>query len=125
MPRLAALSALFLAASCVTALGAAATPSFAPAHLALGRAVYSNCAGCHGRNGEGGFAPALAHDARLGMDAYVLLKISRGSEHMPAFGQQLSADQLAAVASFIRSHWNNSFRPISSQAVARFLQEPQ
>jgi mono/diheme cytochrome c family protein len=80
----------------------AGTSARAATDDALGQAVYTNCAGCHGRYGEGGFAPPLARSPHLADTHYVLAKIRAGSSLMPPFGEQLSRREIAAVVAFIR-----------------------
>jgi len=87
------------------------TQDAAAAGDALGRALYTNCAPCHGRSGEGGFAPALAHNPHLADPRYVLSKIRRGSAVMPPFGEQLTGREIAAVVAFLRSPELQAHRP--------------
>ncbi|MFA5516129.1 MAG: c-type cytochrome [Desulfuromonadales bacterium] len=65
-----------------------------------------NCLACHGAAGEGGIGPALAAaEYSYGNDpASVQSSIADGRPGgMPAFGNQFSAEQVAALASYIRS----------------------
>jgi mono/diheme cytochrome c family protein len=74
-----------------------------PAQLATGRQLYAaNCVICHGANGEGvqgGSAPALKNTAAL---ADVKNFITRGAPEMPPFGAVLTADQIDALARFVK-----------------------
>lgn len=74
--------------------------------LSLGRDVYAKrCASCHGQNGGGGFGPALG-------DGRVVEAIPDEAEHrrvvvegragMPAWGEQLSKEEIAAVVRYER-----------------------
>lgn len=87
-----------------------------------GAAIYQGhgCSSCHGQAGEGGAGPALAGNPKLWNDEYVLDQILRGGGGMPSFRHQLSNEQLAAVASFVRTAWGNDLELIeSSQVVQR------
>jgi mono/diheme cytochrome c family protein len=78
----------------------------------------NNCARCHGGNGEGvaNNFPNLAHnqavwdgpaDNLIGMilGGYAPWHVNQSS--MPAFGQSLSDDQIAAIANYVRTSWGN------------------
>ncbi|MGD9507009.1 MAG: cytochrome c [Geminicoccaceae bacterium] len=77
----------------------------------------SNCAACHGAEGQGGAGPALAGYARLEAVGTVATQIVHGGAYMPAFGN-LSDDQIAAIATYIRNSWGNSFGPVTPADVA-------
>ncbi len=81
---------------------------------ANGRELYLRvCAGCHGENGEGREAPALANEAflRAANDGYLQATIARGRRGtaMPAFGRdqpefpRLSGREIDDIVSFLRS----------------------
>ncbi|HLH96957.1 MAG TPA: cytochrome c [Xanthobacteraceae bacterium] len=79
-----------------------------------GEGIYADlCQGCHMAGGRGatgaGAYPALAQDPRLASSDYVLAMVIRGRKDMPAFGDFLNDDQVAAVANFVRSHFGNDF----------------
>jgi cytochrome c oxidase cbb3-type subunit 3 len=64
----------------------------------------ANCAACHGGAGEGGIGPALkAGQYKFGRElAVVQASISQGRPGgMPAFGNQLTAEQVEALARYI------------------------
>ncbi len=81
----------------------------------------ANCSACHQRNGQGipQAFPALAGDALVQDDprriAAVLLN---GRGGMPAFKTQLSDEQIAAVASYVRGAWGNHADPVPASLVA-------
>src|SRR5699024_5133872 len=77
------------------------------------------CAGCHGREGNGGVGPALAGDPALRNHQYVITQILYGGGGMPAFGEELSDQQIADVATFIRTSWGNQFGPLLANEVVR------
>jgi mono/diheme cytochrome c family protein len=47
----------------------------------------------------------------------MLAKIEHGQDLMPAWKGQLSAGDIAAVATYIRSAWGNKAPPVSEQDV--------
>ncbi len=90
---------------------------------AVGASVYSSkCAVCHGANGQGGGRgtfPALAGDSLVNnSDAGGMIAlIEHGRSMMPAWKGQLSAGDIAAVATFVRSAWGNKGGPVTEQEV--------
>jgi mono/diheme cytochrome c family protein len=84
----------------------------------LGRAIYANCASCHGPEGKGGRGPALAADQNLAITPYVASHVLTGSTDMPPFSEQLSDDEIAAVLTYARSHWGNRMPPVSREEIA-------
>lgn len=86
---------------------------------AQGAQVFAQqCAPCHGDKGQGGFGPTLAENGDLEDAAFVVGRILEGNNGMPAFGNQLSDGEVAAVASYVRSSWNNDFGSVSAGDVA-------
>jgi mono/diheme cytochrome c family protein len=101
---------------------AAAAPPDDPALLAAlvqeGGPIYrSNCVPCHGQQAEGGAGPALAGDQFLASATAVANQIVNGGAYMPPFGQ-LSNRQVAAVGTFIRNSFGNSFGIVTEAQVA-------
>ena len=85
-----------------------------------GKQLYSqNCAQCHGNNGGGGIGPALAGDQNIKDQTYHITQILKGGGGMPAYADQLSDKQIAAVATYERTSWGNSFGKITAQQVAQ------
>lgn len=78
----------------------------APASAA-GQALYAaHCAACHGAEGKGGIGPDLTRSqyAFGRSPEEVTTSIAQGRPGgMPAFGNQLSADQVASLTSFVLS----------------------
>src|SRR5690606_4698883 len=72
----------------------------------------SNCASCHGDNGEGSIGPSLIDNEYLGDTRIVTETIIRGFSYMPPFGDQLSDEQVAAIGTYIRNAWGNAFGPV-------------
>jgi mono/diheme cytochrome c family protein len=72
-----------------------------------GAAIFaSQCARCHGANGQGGIGPKLAQGtvtrAFDSADAELVV-VTNGLDGMPAFKNQLSPEQLRAVVDFTRT----------------------
>jgi mono/diheme cytochrome c family protein len=91
-----------------------------------GETIYKQiCQGCHMPDGEGavgaGSYPKLAGNVALASWQYVALTVLNGRSNMPAFGVPegytiaprsalLSDAQIAAVVSYLRSHFGNHYR---------------
>jgi len=74
---------------------------------ASGPALFAaNCARCHGSDGGGGIGPQLAGGAAVddfpSAEAEVKV-VTNGRGGMPAFGDQLSAAEIARVVEFTRT----------------------
>ena len=90
------------------------------ASLAEGATVFAdNCARCHGAGGAGvtNNFPNLAHNEALsgGKPADVISMVLGGFQPwhpnqsaMPAFGETLSDQQIAAVTNYVRTSWGNT-----------------
>ena len=100
----------------------------ADASLSDGKKLYmQTCAACHQENGQGlaGAFPPLAGSAIVNDDKYEMLVqiILQGydarSEYgqMPAFADQLTDEEIAAIANHERSSWGNSAAPITADQV--------
>jgi mono/diheme cytochrome c family protein len=76
-----------------------------------------NCAACHGKNGEGVVGPALAANDDLKDASHIIERVLKGKRPMPAFGDRFSDEDVASVASFIRSSWGNNFGEVSVEEV--------
>jgi mono/diheme cytochrome c family protein len=79
-----------------------------------GEAIYhSVCAGCHMPDGKGatgaGTYPSLSGDSMLSAPAYPIHMVLKGLKAMPPLGRALSDAQVAAVVSYIRTHFGNRF----------------
>ena len=100
-----------------------------------GAALFTaRCAACHQPNGQGlpGVFPPLAGSEWVngrdstaaailihGITGELVVKGSRYNGAMPAFGLQLSDEQIAAVLSYLRTQWGNEATPVAAQTVAR------
>ncbi|MDQ8203052.1 cytochrome c [Pelagicoccus sp. SDUM812003] len=106
----------------------------AVAFFEQGRKTYQSlCAACHQSNGAGipgAFPPLDASswvtgDASLparivlhGLSGPIEVKGQTYNGVMPAFGSQLSDQEIAAVISYIRGSWSNEASPVDEETVA-------
>jgi mono/diheme cytochrome c family protein len=121
-----------------------ASPSAAPstssavaqngAEASDGAKVYqTNCASCHQASGQGvpGSFPPLAgnpevvgdvttviHDVKYGLSGKVTVAGQDYNGMMPAWGQQLSNADIAAVITYIRASWGNKASAVSEGDVS-------
>lgn len=85
--------------------------------LGTGETVYNNhCAMCHGKEGQGGVGEELADNRDLADTSHVIRRIVKGNAPMPPFNY-LSDEEVASVASYIRSTWGNDFGEVSAAQV--------
>jgi mono/diheme cytochrome c family protein len=119
----------------VPELHGATAPSEAAESQADGQAVFSSrCAACHQANGRGlpGAFPPLAgspfvagDSARLvrlvlyGLTGPVTVEGSTFNGAMPAWKDQLSDAEVAAVLTYVRSHFGNQAPAVSAELVAQ------
>ena len=87
------------------------------------------CQGCHMPNATGavgaGAYPALAHNQNLAAAAYPVLTVLKGRKAMPPLGSYLSDAQVAAVVTYVRTHFGNNYSdPISPDMVKTFRKTP-
>ncbi len=98
----------FVVAAC--GAGAVALPADADDQLRLGQQVYSrSCASCHGGAGGGGLGTQLSDGKVLAAfpdEADQAALISDGRKGMPAFGERLSEDEIAAVVRYTREFFS-------------------
>jgi cbb3-type cytochrome c oxidase subunit III len=91
-----------------------------PVSAQVGAGVFAkNCAACHGANGQGGIGPALAENPHVNIanPTAMLTTILQGRNVMPSWRGQLSASDIASVATFIRSSWGNRVGAVTVQEV--------
>jgi mono/diheme cytochrome c family protein len=79
-----------------------------------GEGLYADiCQGCHMPEGVGavgaGAYPALARNPKLESAGYLLALVINGRNAMPAFGDLLTDQQVAAVVNYVRTHFGNQF----------------
>ena len=78
------------------------------ASLATGKEIFiNNCSPCHGHNGEGGVGPNLTDDYWLHKggikDIFRTIKLGWPEKGMKSWQQDLSAQQIHEVASYVKS----------------------
>lgn len=108
---LAAGAATLLLAATATAAGAAEeTPTFEQGRLLF----EANCAQCHQESGEGipPHFPALRDNDNLSDHALIVARLRAGKEAMPAF-PDFTAEDIASVATYVRSAWTNAYGAVS------------
>jgi mono/diheme cytochrome c family protein len=90
-----------------------------------GQQVYQEvCQACHmadarGGGGAGAGIPALADNPRLADKAFAIEVLVKGRGGMPWFTDLLTAQQIAAVLTFVRSDFNAYTDPVTVQEVER------
>lgn len=78
--------------------------------MATGQEVYLRiCSSCHSAGGEGGVGVRLIGSARLANTDEIIDAVTYGRAYMPAMGELMTAEETAAVLTFIRNSWGNSF----------------
>ncbi len=102
--------------------------------LAHGESLYKDhCAACHGANGEGGSGPNGVIYVPLAGNRKVLLETPANFIHivvnggfppttagdprpygMPPFGPSLKDEEIAVLATYVRSAWGNTAAPVST-----------
>jgi mono/diheme cytochrome c family protein len=103
--------------------------------MVAGEAIYRDqCAACHQIDGKGvaRLFPALADSAMARSDdpTSLLRLVLRGSRSvatkeeptgpgMPSFAWQLDDEQIAAVATYVRNHWDNPAPAVSASEVGK------
>jgi mono/diheme cytochrome c family protein len=80
-----------------------------------GAELYENvCQACHMPGGTGAAAaaayPALARDKHLAAKGFPISRVLNGSRAMPPFREVLSDEQIAAVVTYVRSHFGNTYK---------------
>ncbi len=89
-----------------------------------GGAIYAaTCQACHLANATGAVGaariPALAANAKLSTSGYPVYVVVNGLGGMPALGADLDDKQIAAVVSFVRTHFGNAYAdPVTPGDVA-------
>lgn len=92
--------------------------------VTTGEGVFSNiCAACHGAEGQGQVGPRLAGNTNLDRPEFVANRIINGfPQHgMPAFRDQLSNEEIAGAATYVRNSWGNDFGGVTPQMVEELL----
>ena len=105
-----------------------------------GEQIYTHiCQGCHMPGAQGavgaGFYPKLSGDKKLISWEYAAITVLNGRNGMPAFGLpptevqemravQLSDAQVADVVNYVRSHFDNKFKPTVTAGQVAALPHP-
>jgi len=100
-----------------------------------GQAIYAaRCTACHQATGAGlpgvfpplagsewvtGKGEALASILLHGVTGAVTVKGAKFSGAMPAFKDQLKDEEIAALATYVRSQWGNQAPPVTTEVVAK------
>ncbi len=116
------LVAVLLPAVLFAAAGSSRPPD--TADPAGGAAIYAaRCSMCHGSSGKGNppLVPSLRGDANLRDLALVVSRIHEGRGAMPPF-RSLGEGEIAAVASHVRTAWDNGFGEVTAADVSALLQ---
>ncbi len=88
-----------------------------------GAALYAvTCQACHMADGQGaigaGAYPKLANNENLEDPGYAITLVVNGYKAMPSFGRQMDDAQIAAVITYIRTHFGNAYaEPVSPDDV--------
>ena len=87
------------------------------------------CQACHMADGKGavgaGAFPALASNPRLQGALYPIVITEKGKGGMPYFSDSLSPAQVAAVITYIRTHFGNNYpEPVTEADVAPYAKPP-
>lgn len=77
----------------------------------------ASCASCHGAGGQGGAGAVLAGNAELADADFVANTLIHGFGYMPAFGNQLSDEDIAQIGTYIRNSWGNDFGVLTTEEV--------
>jgi mono/diheme cytochrome c family protein len=101
----------------------------------------ANCASCHNWTGEGvgasapGAYPSLIHNSVAGaasannLALVILHGVARKTKDadvlMPAFGDELSNDQVAAISNYVTKQFGNPQATLTPDQVAALRAQPQ
>jgi mono/diheme cytochrome c family protein len=97
---------------------AAAQP--AAGSTTAGSALYQqHCSVCHGSNGEGGVGPSFVGNKDIASTPAMLHIVLFGKGAMPAWGQQLTDQEIADITTFERTSWGNTFGDITVAEVTQ------
>jgi len=96
------------ATTAISSIGAVSLPEVAGSAQSSGATIYAdNCARCHGDDGEGDKGPELSSarkQAKYRSNPQSLInKIANGGFKMPKFKKRLTAEQINAVAGFVKT----------------------
>lgn len=85
------------------------------------------CQGCHMPNAEGavgaGAYPALAHNEKLVSAVYPVYTVLKGRNAMPAFASYLNDAQVAALVTYVRTHFGNDYEDPVTPAMVHAIRQ--
>jgi mono/diheme cytochrome c family protein len=95
-----------------------------------GEEVYQQiCQSCHMANAMGGKGaatiPALAGNPHLANSDYIIITVAKGRGAMPWFDDVLAPAQIANVATYVRTHFGNSYGKPVTEAQVKALAGPK
>lgn len=113
----ATMSAALLLLSVSAHAQGAGDPVFSPGYRFIektGEQLFANvCRACHMSDAKGatgaGTYPSLAGNSNLVSSGYPVGIVINGQRGMPAFGEVMSDDQVAAVVNYVRTHFGNNY----------------
>lgn len=87
---------------------------------AVGSTLYQqHCSVCHGSNGEGGVGPSFVGNQDIASAPAMLHIVLFGKGAMPAWGPQLTDQEIADITTFERSSWGNTFGEVTVAEVTQ------
>ena len=95
-----------------------------------GRELYEQiCQACHmpdakGGAGSGTGVPALAGNPHIADKTFAINRVWNGYGGMPRFGAMLSQDQVAAVLTYVRGHFNSYTDRLTAEDIKRLASSP-
>jgi mono/diheme cytochrome c family protein len=94
-----------------------------------GEEVYTQvCQACHMADAKGGTGaatiPALAKNPRLADAGYPIGMVLQGRGAMPSLTDLLSPSQIAAVVTYVRTHFGNNYRKPVTEADVKTMMGP-
>lgn len=88
-----------------------------PTVMSAGQDLYMQiCVACHaadGRGGQGG--PSLVDRDIMANTTAVVDQIVLGGGDMPSFGHMYDSEEVAAISTFIRNTWGNTYGPVTPE----------
>jgi mono/diheme cytochrome c family protein len=87
---------------------------------AEGEVLYGKgCIGCHGAQGQGGVGAPLGNNPLLQDTGYVVQSLLKGVGYMHAVGGRLTDRELAAVITFVRTSFGNTYGAVDEAEVVK------
>jgi len=133
MARMGVMIAILLALGAVPSLAQGGdTPGSASNRTpppVTGEEVYTQvCQACHMADAKGGSGaatiPALAKNPKLAEPGYPIGMILQGRGAMPALSDLLKPAQIAAVVTYVRTHFGNNYKKPVSEADVKLMMGP-